>query len=683
MIKTFVFGTPYGFDLYEKDPLYIKYFQGFYISTRKGQRLMVNRRDNGETIYSYIHYGFKEKSTGRPAKGLFGMALAIDESLYCPEFNKMFDWFEYLFETIKNTKNIFKLTDSEIYQYTIDKFADNTADVEWIKSVMPNIVKSANAGMSLVKYDDLFSKKKSGKILKFNDKEEQVKILNGFRQCRWICLSPDNIAEPELDYAELLDCYNELNEKVLPIAINPTKDKKNFLVESQKDCIEYKKSIDDYLKSFVNNADDKQVYDSFHDLADKYKSLSSQIGSLLYRINSGNGIVVVPPTQKRTCQKCGRSLPLHYFSNDSIAICKDCERQNPPVQKKRCVKCGQMKPITSFHDGKNVCIQCENTSGDSGKIDFLQYLTPKNIMIVAIALVAIIVSILAINKCSGGKDDGPTDRDGDSVTIITPPVVDDDNVDKAKLTTLLAQGSYSEALSYINKCKDGESYKSQIHAAVSDSIDNIFQTNIVSDIKNKLQEFLIVNKALMDDVGFTEDERAAKEKYADDYIYVQNVLKKQMSIQEYNKAKQLAQQYGLEQELKLLDTMWAAQQTQETIRNNQNNTSVTVLIDGANPIKCPPQKYRVGKVGQTITIKGGPVRFVSGNAPGTLTGNNIKLTKVGKAVYECNGIQITIEAKAKKSSTTSQIDNSKDKNNGRGNNGTNSQNTDTHIPGHH
>ena len=51
MIKTFIYGDPHGFDFYEKDVYLNDYFKGFYISSRRGRRLVVNRRENGETIF--------------------------------------------------------------------------------------------------------------------------------------------------------------------------------------------------------------------------------------------------------------------------------------------------------------------------------------------------------------------------------------------------------------------------------------------------------------------------------------------------------------------------------------------------------------------------------------------------------------------------------------------------------
>ena len=61
MFNTYIYGTPLGFDFFEDISSLKDYFKGLYISTRKGRRLMVNRRDNGETFYNYLRYGLAEK----------------------------------------------------------------------------------------------------------------------------------------------------------------------------------------------------------------------------------------------------------------------------------------------------------------------------------------------------------------------------------------------------------------------------------------------------------------------------------------------------------------------------------------------------------------------------------------------------------------------------------------------
>ena len=79
-VKTFIYGTPLGFNFYEDDSLYKDYFKAFYISSREGRRLMVNRLDNGETTYNFLCYRIAE--AGNRPNAFFGMSLVLGDYQY-------------------------------------------------------------------------------------------------------------------------------------------------------------------------------------------------------------------------------------------------------------------------------------------------------------------------------------------------------------------------------------------------------------------------------------------------------------------------------------------------------------------------------------------------------------------------------------------------------------------------
>lgn len=651
MIKTFIFGTPHGFDFYEKDPLYNKYFQGFYISNRKGRRLMVNRRDNGETIYSYIHYGFKE-IIDRPARGLFGMSLILDNDTYCSDFNKIFEWFEYLFGIIEKEKNIFKTNESGVYQYTVDKFSDNTTDVEWLKSVMPNIFSNPSAGTSLIKYDSSFSSKKTGKIIQFNNSEDQSKILKGFRQCRWLSISPEVAVEPELDYFELLECYNEFNEIIVQIAINTTQNDKDLLSDIQKDCEEHQQSVINYINSIVNY--DQKHVDSFKELAEKFQSLHANVGTLLSKLESK---VVILPTQMRICSECGRNLPESHFADESKGICRDCERQSKTKPSLRmCKKCGENKPLNNFHEGKDICIKCEEQSAQKtielNKMfgSLLGKDSVKTISIIALFIAVSIISIISIKKCSSEEPDA-SDR---TLTIADSENTGsvDKKVDETELKMLLDDENFAGALSYIKTCTNGNYYVNNIKEAIQSSIKNIFQTQPKGKIEELVNQFIIVNKAAMFDIGYTDKDIEYIKKYATDYVTIQTIIQKEVLTEsDYGQALRIAEKYNLKEEAALLKGRWKSQQearlTQKIIIQLFGVDKKTAIGDPYIVIN-DPMGYKAGTVGQYIRIDCNSVK-ASNQCPFE---NNpkkkeywIRLTKVGKAVYTCDGKQVTIEAK--------------------------------------
>ena len=83
-MRTYIYGVPQGFDFYEKDVQFTDYFKSFYISSRRGRRFLINRKENGETIYTYLRYGMKEVCR-QPQHAFFGMSVVMENGTYCPD----------------------------------------------------------------------------------------------------------------------------------------------------------------------------------------------------------------------------------------------------------------------------------------------------------------------------------------------------------------------------------------------------------------------------------------------------------------------------------------------------------------------------------------------------------------------------------------------------------------------
>ena len=231
MIKTFIYGVPRGFDFYEKDAELNDYFKGFYISSRRGRRLMINRRENGDTIYSYLRYGLKEVDR-QPLHSFFGMSLVVDNYQFCPNFKVLLEWFDYLFNKLVNEHSLIKKNEDGILHYVVHKFDENSADVEWLKSNLPNILTQAGQ-TEIANYDNSFIDGKAGQVVSFNNPVGENRLLETFRKYRWLSISSEIVErqditsgdpiEIELNFEELNGKLNEFNQQLLPIAVDISK----------------------------------------------------------------------------------------------------------------------------------------------------------------------------------------------------------------------------------------------------------------------------------------------------------------------------------------------------------------------------------------------------------------------------------------------------------------------------
>lgn len=453
-VKTFIYGTPLGFNFYEDDSQYKDYFKGFYISSRKGRRLMVNRLDNGETTYNFLSYGITERQN-RP-NAFFGMCLVLGDYQYCNDFGKLYDWFNFLFDKIVNERKLFTQQDSKL-QYNVAKFEEDAEDVEWLKSNMPNILSSSE--IRLQKYDASFSNKKTGKIPQFNNNEKSDVVLKAFKQYNWICLSPSFVSNndcPELDFGELSLYVDSVTQQLLPIAINPEKKHLPLLKEIFSAMTENNKSISD----FVAKTQDEDSKKSFTELGQRYyKVLNNQIPLIAQKIKEN------PEPLTKACAKCGKNKPIEAFVQGDT-VCSECRaKEKQPTETQTCSRCGREKPISAFAHGDKICIECRSKESNSFAFPTIpiKYLYSG---VAALVLAVIVVCLVIFNPFkSDSPDSGDTKGSTGSEQVVGGQGTAANNVDSSMFQQYIINQEFKEAYEYIKEKDDAKNYKERLKTA--------------------------------------------------------------------------------------------------------------------------------------------------------------------------------------------------------------------------
>lgn len=579
MIKTFIYGDPDGFDFYEKDSAYNEYVKGFYISSRKGRRLMVNRRDNGVTTYNYLRYGLRE-AIARPTNAFFGMTLVVDGSKYCPQFHTLLDFFDYIFERAVKETSLFSLSEQEKLtfsyedgklltplKYDIHKFEECSKDIEWLKSNLPNIF-SQQGGAYLVDYDKTFAKGKTGQVAGLNDRESDEYILSLFRKYQWITLSPEyqkhtdvgtidggNVIE--LSYEDLSAKRNEYNQILLPIAVDISKGSVDELRNMQAEVQESVGS----MKSYIPQIRDKEDAARFQALHNEYHSILDSIIAILKKLSTSDVpfTIVVPPEEEDTkrCLRCQQIKKLSEFRSSETNLCLSCEedewRQNP-TRKRKCEKCGKYKQTKEFPVGSKICASClekeeeeHNTtppqpSQTLPKPSFLSLLNSP-ITGVAVLFVILLVAYFLLFPDDKPKPQPPT------------PVVEDNSeeysennlefVDIVTLQHFLDAGNVTEAYSYIQEKKDGKEYENDIRNAIEQLLWNLIdgsESLKLENIKGDIQTFYLKNRAVCDALG------AYNQDYwyglAKDYLTLYGIIQQQsVNENDVNKGVRIIEKY--------------------------------------------------------------------------------------------------------------------------------------------
>lgn len=486
-VKTFVYGTPLGFNFYEDDSQYKDYFKGFYISSREGRQLMVNRLDNGETTYNFLCYRIAEY--GNRPNAFFGMSFVLNDYLYCSDFGNLYDWFNFLFDKLISERKLITKQGEELH-YNVAKFEEDKDDVDWLKSNMPNILSSPD--IKLQKYDASFSDKKTGKVAQFNNSEKPDIILKAFKQSRWICLSSlfGGEPEPELDFGELSQFVETITKQLLPIAINPEKKHVPVLKEMHSALNENYKSISE----FVQKTRDEDRKKMFQELGLKYYDIfAKQLPQIAQKIDMGQSEPPKPPTT-RECSKCGMQKPLSAFA-DGDTICIECRAHERNHEETRiCQKCGKKKPIAAFKTGDTICIECrehESSHNSSG------FVLPRKYLYGGIAVAAIAIIALCVyfgRPFKEGKSGGDTNDKGNP----TPEVIANNKVQESDYNGFIANKQFLEAYDCIKDKDDVDTYKPRLK--------DDYENYLITLEFNKIQREMIQNNSLCEDIGIDTEQ---------------------------------------------------------------------------------------------------------------------------------------------------------------------------------
>lgn len=496
MIKAYIYGTPKGFDTYGSNKSVEGYLRGFYITSRRGKRLMVNRRANGETIYSYLHYGLMEYSDiGKDKAGrinsFFGMSLHISDGIYTPDLKRVFDWFDYWFNKILEDGTILKEVSSGYIQYQVSKFA-NANNIEHLHSNLPNIF-SEKSGTIMLDYDDSFVEGKSGQIAQLNNEEDDDVILSTFKHYQWVALSPifKKIEKStdiciELDFNDLNDRLAEYNKMLLPIAINLNARSVDELSKINDVVQENCSSITSYLKAISNGNENDEECNKFASLASDYVAVCENIAALKLKFSSNTDnsgeVVTIDKTKTQFCYNCQEHKDVSEFSSPDATKCIACEEKIALSQKKQCYKCGQTKSYAEFESGSKICKVCESKKvSDSFVIPFWAKIA------VPSAIVLVIVGVCLLKFFPKATIPEQTDQVGTTATQTVSPQKVDDNT----FETLIKEYKYQEAYDYLADKSNKLNYL---------PFDDVIKSQMWEMINNNIESYKTCHETLVDKI---------------------------------------------------------------------------------------------------------------------------------------------------------------------------------------
>lgn len=519
MIRTYIYGIPRGFNLYEAESEMIDYFKSYYIADRRGRRLEVNRRENGETFYNYLRYGLAEVSRS-PQNAFFGMSLVIDGGRYISDLKTLVEFMDLLFDKLVERNTLLYPDSNGVLRYKVERFDRAVGDVNWLKGNLPNILKK----LETTAYDSSFAVGEPGKIATFKSDASQRQIMAALHKYNWVSVcgniteedvSGSSEPEEELDITYLVSWLNSTNQKLVPIAISPTPDSLPDLKKWHEMAGKHIASIKQQMFKLKTGV----VFENLHTLGNDILQLRNQLDVLIGKLTADNKKEEAPaenhpkpttppqengiqqpsgqvePTTK-SCFNCQRTLPLSEFSSPDAIICRECERKK---------------------DG--------SVSGETGGVDGTTpppNPTPKWLLAggITLALIVLALGLLLLPKqCTK-----PTSFGGDDSVTRENPVNEENKIDPTALSDALSGYNFSEVYNLLDKKDDSKDY----YARVDDTIVEYLWKRIEKSQKRDIGDFWSNNTNLLKMIGYSDidSSRKAWGDFCNDYHSIKMALEK-------------------------------------------------------------------------------------------------------------------------------------------------------------
>lgn len=198
-IKFYIYGVPDGFNMLSGTHDEILYYQLFYDTSKKGTEMRINRKANGETIYSYLKYNLVS-CKGREGSFL-GMSVAFHDFEYCDNPEKLKELFEAVYNNVilkadDNDKIVAKVDGGNaVGRFCMSKFAERQTMCEKVgRIVIQNVV--GELKKYIKRWNESGESIKVGCLLELPFDSDSSKIIQALRSYSWVSVSTGYIIDP-------------------------------------------------------------------------------------------------------------------------------------------------------------------------------------------------------------------------------------------------------------------------------------------------------------------------------------------------------------------------------------------------------------------------------------------------------------------------------------------------------
>lgn len=406
--KFYIYGVPDGFNMLSGTPEEILYYQLFYDTSKKGREMRINRKANGETVYSYLIYNLVA-CKGREGAFL-GMSIAFNGNEYCNNPVALKELFEGVYNEVilkADDKNkIIAAIDggNAVGRFCITKFEERQEMCERIGRIIINNVVGELASF-IRTIDTSFDNSKEGRILTLPLDADNISVSQALRSYTWVSLSSEckTIPLPQDDY------HRSFGRKPIPVTDSQDLLSVHFINDLTKKVGNYKDFIIQGLKGLV----------SLPELSTKREEINHHLDTIEEYV--------------------GRQPELTKLKEDYMSIYKELVDLKPQQQNVQIHLGQQPFPANDDKDGIMKLIR--------------PYLSK---IIVALCAIFVIVIIIILWPSDNSESTPPDANDVEETTEVRDTETDDISTtfNEKEFQNLLKGADYKAAWSMLQKVED-------------------------------------------------------------------------------------------------------------------------------------------------------------------------------------------------------------------------------------
>lgn len=497
--KFYIYGVPDGFNMLSGTPEEILYYQLFYDTSKKGREMRINRKANGETVYSYLIYNLVA-CKGR-AGAFLGMSIAFSGNEYCNNPIALKELFEGVYNEV-----ILKADDKDkiiaaidggnaIGRFCITKFEERQDMCEKIGRIIINNVVGELAG-SIRTIDASFDNSKEGRILTLPLDTDNNSISQALHSYTWVSLSSECKATPVS--AQQNNTQKPSSRMAVPNTLGQDLLSVHFINELTKKAGSYKDFIIQGLKGLA----------SFPEISAKREEINHHLDTIEEYVS--------------------RQPELKKVKEDYMSIYKELVDLKPQQQKVSTQSGPQPFP--------------HNDDDNDGIMTLIRPYLPK---IIAALCAVIVIAIVVILWPSDSQAPTPPDsEDAEEIAEKRESETDDVSVtfNENEFQNLLSGADYKAAWSMIQKVADTGKRRS-LELALQNSYREWFNLEL-DKRQNNLKALIELKEKIAAYVDFNEDNNRHNN-LLDAYI---KPLQERATQQERERQERLAQQQRERQE---------------------------------------------------------------------------------------------------------------------------------------